>query len=70
MVDAAEEQLTALNGIGRLTRQRNDEGGNLAVRRGANRCAYRVCVLSWRSIRPISTAAKATLMSFLGWNSL
>ena len=26
MVDAAEEQLTALNGIGRLTRQRNDEG--------------------------------------------
>lgn len=26
MVDAAEAQLSALNGIGRLTRQRNDEG--------------------------------------------
>ena len=70
MVDAAEEQLTALNGIGRLTRQRNDEGATSlsdVVQTDARIESARSQLAQYQANLDSS---KATLMSFLGWNSL
>ena len=70
MVDAAEEQLSALNGIGRLTRQRNDEGATSlsdVVQTDARIESARSQLAQYQANLDSS---KATLMSFLGWNSL
>ena len=70
MVDAAEEQLTALNDIGRLTRQRNDEGATSlsdVVQTDARIESARSQLAQYQANLDSS---KATLMSYLGWNSL
>lgn len=70
MVEAAEEQLVALNGIGKLTRQRNDEGATSmsdVVQTDARIEAARSQLAQYQADLD---SAKASLMSMLGWNSL
>ena len=70
MVDAAEAQLSALNGIGRLTRQRNDEGATSlsdVVQTDARIESARSQLAQYQANLDSN---KATLMSLLGWNSL
>ncbi|HEF0099850.1 TPA: TolC family outer membrane protein [Citrobacter youngae] len=70
MVDAAEEQLVALNGIGRLTRERNDEGATSlsdVVQTDARIESARSQLAQYQANLDSS---KATLMSYLGWSSL
>ena len=70
MVETAEEQLVALNGIGKLTRQRNDEGATSmsdVVQTDARIEAARSQLAQYQADLD---SAKASLMSMLGWNSL
>ncbi|POT56298.1 type I secretion protein TolC [Citrobacter amalonaticus] len=70
MVDAAEEQLVALNGIGKLTRERNDEGATSlsdVVQTDARIESARSQLAQYQANLDSS---KASLMSWLGWNSL
>lgn len=70
MVDVAEEQLTALNHIGGLIRQRSDEGAasqSDAVQTDARIESARSQLIQYQATRD---SAEATLMSWLGWNTL
>lgn len=70
MVDAAKEQLEALDGIGQLTQKRNDEGASSrsdVVQTNARIEAARSQLVQYQANLD---SAEATLMSLLGWNSL
>ena len=70
MVDTAKEQLEALSSIGTLTRQRNDEGATSlsdVVQTDARIEGARAQLMQYQASLD---SARATLMSFLGWNSL
>nr|MBB2845618.1 adhesin transport system outer membrane protein [Enterobacter ludwigii] len=70
MVDTAKEQLEALSSIGTLTRQRNDEGATSlsdVVQTDARIEGARAQLMQYQASLD---SARATLMSFLGWNTL
>lgn len=70
MVETAREQLDALNAIGKLTRQRNDEGATSlsdVVQTDARIEGARAQLMQYQANLDSS---RATLMSDLGWNSL
>ncbi|MFK3661995.1 TolC family outer membrane protein [Scandinavium sp. NPDC088450] len=70
MVDAATDQLNALNGIGKLTQQRNDEGATSlsdVVQTDARIESARSQLVQYQASLD---SAQATLMTLLGWNSL
>ncbi|MEO3990873.1 TolC family outer membrane protein [Pseudocitrobacter cyperus] len=70
MVEVAQEQLTALNHIGGLIRQRSDEGASSqsdTVQTEARIEAARAQLIQYQATRD---SAQATLMSWLGWNTL
>ncbi|MEG1211498.1 MAG: TolC family outer membrane protein [Leclercia sp.] len=70
MVDTAEEQLKALSGIGKLTRQRNDEGATSlsdVVQTDARIEGARSQLMQYQANLD---SARATLMSNLGWSNL
>lgn len=70
MVDVAQEQLTALNRIGGLIRQRSDEGAasqSDAVQTDARIESARSQLIQYQATRD---SAQATLMSWLGWSTL
>lgn len=70
MVDIAKEQLDALSKIGALTQQRNDEGATSmsdVVQTNARIESARSQLIQYQSNLE---SAQATLMSWLGWNSL
>jgi len=70
MVDAAKEQLDALNGIGNLTQQRNDEGATSlsdVVQTNARIESARSQMVQYQANLD---SAQATLMTMLGWNTL
>ena len=68
--DTAKEQLDALSSIGKLTRQRNDEGATSlsdVVQTDARIEGARAQLMQYQASLD---SARATLMSFLGWNTL
>ncbi len=70
MVDIAKEQLDALSAVGRLTQQRNDEGATSmsdVVQTNARIESARSQLIQYQANLD---SAQATLMSWLGWNSL
>lgn len=70
MVDTAREQLDALDAIGKLTKQRNDEGATSlsdVVQTDARIEGARAQLMQYQANLDSS---RATLMSNLGWNSL
>lgn len=70
MVDVANDQLNALNGIGSLTQQRNDEGATSqsdVVQTNARIESARAQLVQYQASLD---SAQATLMAQLGWNSL
>lgn len=70
MVAIAQEQLEALSKIGRLTQQRNDEGATSmsdVVQTDARIESARSQLIQYQANLD---SAQATLMSWLGWNSL
>jgi outer membrane protein, adhesin transport system len=70
MVEAAKEQLDALNGIGKLTEQRNDEGATSlsdVVQTNARIESARSQMVQYQANLD---SAQANLMTLLGWNSL
>jgi len=70
MVDTAEEQLEALGSIGKLTRQRNDEGATSlsdVVQTDARIEGARSQLMQYQANLD---SARATLMSNLGWSNL
>ena len=70
MVDIAKDQLEALSAIGRLTEQRNNEGATSmsdVVQTNARIESARSQLIQYQANLD---SAQATLMSWLGWNSL
>ena len=70
MVAVAKEQLEALSAIGRLTQQRNDEGATSmsdVMQTNARIESARSQLIQYQANLD---SAQATLMSWLGWNSL
>ncbi|MRS17314.1 TolC family outer membrane protein [Enterobacteriaceae bacterium RIT691] len=70
MVDAAGDQLNALNSIGKLTQQRNDEGATSqsdVVQTNARIESARAQLVQYQASLD---SAQATLMTLLGWKTL
>lgn len=70
MLETAKEQLTALDAIGKLTRQRNDEGATSlsdVVQTDARIEGARSQMMQYQANLDSS---RATLMSFVGWDTL
>ncbi|KFC06545.1 hypothetical protein GTGU_02469 [Trabulsiella guamensis ATCC 49490] len=70
MVAIAEEQLAALNAIGKLTQQRNDEGATSlsdVVQTDARIASARSQLIQYQASLE---STQATLMSWLGWDNL
>ncbi|ELO7978393.1 TolC family outer membrane protein [Salmonella enterica] len=70
MVEAAEEQLVALDGIGKLIRQRSDEGATSISDVVQTEARIESARSQLAQYQANLDSAKASLMSWLGWNSL
>ncbi|EBO6834692.1 type I secretion protein TolC, partial [Salmonella enterica] len=70
MVEAAEEQLVALDGIGKLIRQRSDEGATSLSDVVQTEARIESARSQLAQYQANLDSAKASLMSWLGWNSL
>ncbi|EAO5626121.1 TolC family outer membrane protein [Salmonella enterica] len=70
MVEAAEEQLVALDSIGKLIRQRSDEGATSLSDVVQTEARIESARSQLAQYQANLDSAKASLMSWLGWNSL
>lgn len=70
MVDAAKEQVDALNGIGKLIQQRNDEGATSLSDVVQTNARVESARSQLEQYQANLGSAQATLMSLVGWNSL